>query len=596
MSNPTPSFQLGSGAGSRCAPSARSGLRSVSASNRPPVSSSPFAAMGSSTTNPSDSTSARNFAEISTAQDSSTGNLQRGAKRNEPDDVQGTNETLRAGHDSTQQHQLGHSSPGRQGREDDGRDRTLDQMEESMEAINQMRLTQQQHEERIQAILTQDPLRTPDASTPTTHPANRPSQSRRSTAARVFLGAEDQTSQQHPRHDRTTLPPHLATNFDILNPLETPGAARVTTGIGGPGTSESLRPRRFTPAKPSDLGLYEPDKGRDIFMAATVARRACAPSPKAPTLKEFRNRAFQAFVRDATLVQDDVDHRKFKPHEESLETYLSDKYKLVSELQVAKAIAAGHTDFDNPKPEAARILMTVKDAIQTVHNGLPADWRTLLNVYRQEDWPTYRSQLLGNERQTREAIAVFSGNQQASKAKEEDTQASVKFDTANQSNGWKANQGTRIYGQPTPASSDTSARKKDREEHLCYHCHEPGHFKFECPRRDEDIKHVRAILATMEDNDHRNIDASVVKKVRVAMDQSSRPGSSGGDGLVRVARGTHITRDDIDEPARVVHARKAYVSSDVDNSPPLSPIHWKYGGPTITASYNAGYESDSDSD
>ncbi|CAD6954034.1 unnamed protein product [Tilletia controversa] len=326
MSNPTPSFQLGSGAGSRCAPSARSGLRSVSASNRPPVSSSPFAAMGSSTTNPSDSTSARNFAEISTAQDSSTGNLQRGAKRNEPDDVQGTNETLRAGHDSTQQHQLGHSSPGRQGREDDGRDRTLDQMEESMEAI------------------------------------------------------------------------------------------------------------------------------------------------------------------------------------------------------------------------------------------------------------------------------MFSGNQQASKAKEEDTQASVKFDTANQSNGWKANQGTRIYGQPTPASSDTSARKKDREEHLCYHCHEPGHFKFECPRRDEDIKHVRAILATMEDNDHRNIDASVVKKVRVAMDQSSRPGSSGGDGLVRVARGTHITRDDIDEPARVVHARKAYVSSDVDNSPPLSPIHWKYGGPTITASYNAGYESDSDSD
>ncbi|CAD6916547.1 unnamed protein product, partial [Tilletia caries] len=72
--------------------------------------------------------------------------------------------------------------------------------------------------------------------------------------------------------------------------------------------------------------------------------------------------------------------------------------------------------------------------------------------------------------------------------------------------------------------------------------------------------------------------------------------SSGGDGLVRVARGTHITRDDIDEPARVVHERKAYVSSDVGNSPPLSPIHWKYGGPTITASYTAGYESDSDSD
>ncbi|CAD6892746.1 unnamed protein product [Tilletia caries] len=441
-------------------------------------------------------------------------------------------------------------------------------------------------------------------------------------------------------------------------------------------------------------------------------------------------------MRDATLVQDDVDHRKFKPDKESLETYLSDKYKLVSELQVAKAMAAGHTDFDNPNPEAARILMTVTDAIQTVHNGLPADWRTLLNarktreevtlasvkidtaihdngwkpapqsirtygqptpassdssvrkkdreehlcyhcheaghfkyecprreedikhvrailatmedtdhrnidshvvkkvrmttdqpsrpgapvatawlsptvhnglpadwrtllnVYRQEDdWSAYRSQLLGNERQTREAIAVFSGNAHARKTREEETPASVKIDTAIHGNGWKsATPSIRTYGQPTPATSDSSVRKKDREEHLCYHCHEAGHFKYECPRREEDIKHVRAILATMEDTDHRNIDSHVVKKVRMTTDQPSRPGSSGGDDLVRVAQGTHITRDDIDEPARVVYARKAYVSSDVDNSPPLSPIHWKYGGPTITASYTASYESDSDSD
>ncbi|KAE8192175.1 hypothetical protein CF336_g4537, partial [Tilletia laevis] len=140
-------------------------------------------------------------------------------------------------------------------------------------------------------------------------------------------------------------------------------------------------------------------------------------------------------------------------------------------------------------------------------------------------------------------------------------------------NGWKpAPQSIRTYGQPTPASSDSSVRKKDREEHLCYHCHEAGHFKYECPRREEDIKHVRAILATMEDTDHRNIDSHVVNKVRMTTDQPSRPG------------------------ARVATAWKAYVSSDVGNSPPLSPIHWKYGDPTITASYTAGYESDSDSD
>ncbi|CAD6929942.1 unnamed protein product [Tilletia controversa] len=469
-------------------------------------------------------------------------------------------------------------------------------------------------------MLAQDRLRTSETSSPTTHAANRLNQSRRSNAARVFLGAEDQTTHEQLPHDRTAVPPHLAPHHDLLNPMATPGRAHLTAGA-----SEDLRPRRFTPAKPSDIGLYEPNKGRDIFSwwrgviqyqaysGATEAEvfyglPGCFSKwprqwldelvPPPGTLKEFRNRAFQAFMRDATLVQDDVDHRKFKPDEGSLETYLSDKYKLVSELQVAKAMAAGHTDFDNPNPEAARILMTVKEAIQTVHNGLPADWRTLLHVYRQEDdWPAYRSQLLGNERQTREVIAVFSGNTQARKAREEVTPASVKIDTAIHDNGWKpAPQSIRTYGQPTPASSDSSVRKKDREEHLCYHCHEAGHFKYECPRREEDIKHVRAILATMEDTDHRNIDSHVVNKVRMTTDQPSRPGSSGGDGLVRVARGTHIIRDDIDEPARVVHARKAYVSSDVDNSPPLSPIHWKYGDPTITASYTAGYESDSDSD
>ncbi|KAE8199117.1 hypothetical protein CF328_g3343 [Tilletia controversa] len=415
MSNTPPSFQLGSGASSRRAPVARSGLRSTSASSRAPTSSTPFAAISSSTVQslqPFGTTPARTFAALLTAE------LPRGAKRSEPDDGQGTEKTFQDGDDSRQQHLLGHSA---QGHEEDARVSPSDRMEERMEAIS-ARLAQRSQE-------TLRPLRRCFKNNPTTHATNRLKQSRRSNAARVFLGADDQTAYDctnRPQPDQAAATTHFAPRFDILNPLTTPGGAHLTAG---PGTSEGLRPRRFTSVKPSDIGLYEPDKGSDTFswwrgvvqyQAYSGATEAEVFSglpdcfskwprqwldeliPRPATLKEFRNRAFQAFMRDATLVQDDVDHRKFKPQEESLETYLFDKYKLVSELQVSKAMAAGHTDFDNPNPESARILMTIKDAIQTVHNGLPADWRTLLNVYRQEeDWPAYRSQLLGSEQQTR---------------------------------------------------------------------------------------------------------------------------------------------------------------------------------------------------
>ncbi|CAD6952952.1 unnamed protein product [Tilletia laevis] len=208
MSSPPPSFQLGSGTGSRRVPSTltRPGLRSASASassNRPPVTSTPFVAAGTGRALPPTTASPRTFAELSTAHESSTADLHRGAKRSEPNYVQGTDNTVRAGPESAQQ----------------AEDRTLDRIEvasarlahqsqENIAAITkmfqeQLRVMQQQHEERIQAMLAQDRLRTSETSSPTTHAANRLNQSRRSNAARVFLGAEDQTTHEQLPHDRT---------------------------------------------------------------------------------------------------------------------------------------------------------------------------------------------------------------------------------------------------------------------------------------------------------------------------------------------------------------------------------------------------------
>ncbi|KAL9937299.1 hypothetical protein V8E36_003708 [Tilletia maclaganii] len=406
---------------------------------------------------------------------------------------------------------------------------------------DQMRVMQQQHEERVQAILAQDQTRAVDPPSPTVHAASRRNQPRRSTAARTFLGAEDQTDRDILR---PTGPPHLAARPSILNPLETPGAARQYLGHSAPGTTDGLRPRRFTPTKPTDIGLYEPDKGRDIFSwwcgvvqyqaysGATEAEifsglPGCFSKwprqwldelvPRPETLKEFRNRAFQAFMRDATLIQHDVDQRQFKPDEESLENYLSDKYRLVSELQIAKAITAGHTDFDNPEPEAARILMTVKDAIQTVHNGLPAHWRPFMNLYRQEeDWPAYRSQLLANEHATREAIAVFSGNaredlgQSKSWAKPSPARNAISAPAVASGPPLAAVAATI---QVPAASSDNTTRRKDREENNCYHCHLHGHFKHECPQRVEDLKTAhKSVRYNDYDSDNEDVARVIVSR------------------------------------------------------------------------------------
>ncbi|KAE8218949.1 hypothetical protein CF319_g7263 [Tilletia indica] len=483
----------------------------------------------------------------------------------EPDYAQVTDDTMGPS--------LSQRSPSRTG-EGGNQDATLDRMERLLESVSdrmarqsqeqmaamtqlfqeQMGAMQRQHEERIQLILAQDQTRASDASSPTARAASRMNQSRQSAAARVFLGAEDQTA-------RETLPTtqsqHSGVRSNILNPLVTPAAPNFHSGP--PGTAEDLRPRRFTPAKPSDIGLYEPEKGRDIFSwwrgvvqyqaysGATDAEifsglPGCFTKwprqwldelvPRPPTLKDFRNRAFQAFMRDTTLIQQDVDRRQFKPDEESLENYLSDKYRLVSELQVSKAITAGHTDFDNPTPEAAHILMTVKDAIQTVHNGLPAHWRPLMNLYRQEDdWPAYRSQLLANEQSTREAIAVFSGNVPLNKS---------------QSNSWIKNNvpssrthlHAPIVSQIPATTYDNASRIKDREEKNCYHCHQPGHYKHECPKREDDIKAVRSVTT-------------------------------------RSVKYTDYSDDDV---VRVVpvRSRKVRISTDDEDdiSPALSPLHW----------------------
>ncbi|KAE8255065.1 hypothetical protein A4X13_0g3178 [Tilletia indica] len=453
--------------------------------------------------------------------------------------------------------------------------------------MEQLELLKSQHAEQLRNLQTRP------AAFPTTEaevlPREQPTPSRSrgartSLAAHAFLGAESATVPPHAR-----VPPHmLPPRTPFLNPLETPG---VDVPRNDPVFPTDLRPRRFERAKPSEIGIFNPNEGKDIFswwkgltqfMRFAKATEAeifaglpgCFEGwakewfmeldPAPVTLKDFRQRAFETFIREEGAVSDHLEARKFLPDQETLQVYLTDKYRLVSELQVARAVAIGDMDFDNPKPQAAMVLFTVKDAIRAAHNGLPANWQVLLDRFKDEvnaDWSAYRSKLIRKERQTREAIGLLTRTSLPS-ARNDPPRTDPRASTPAHAPPAAVRTATDTSRSDPPRQQprvyrDDAARKRDRELGLCFECHEPGHSKFDCPRLKAMTRNVRSILVKLETENDPDEHESLMQQLRAAT-VSARPLPQPEE---------DDSDSDEDDVARVRFARAIQTSIDDDPAP-----------------------------
>ncbi|KAE8235989.1 hypothetical protein A4X06_0g9692, partial [Tilletia controversa] len=242
-----------------------------------------------------------------------------------------------------------------------------------------------------------------------------------STASNLVFGAEDTplgtSLPQRP------LPPHL-----FPQTPQTPAQSRWD--------DRHPYPRA---AKAKEMGIFKPEDGQtayswwqglmqfksyskvpdnEIFMGLPGCFESGRAKeffnelkPQPATLEEFRRRLFAHFNRDESLVRSEAYGRQFCPDEEKLETYLDDKYRLFSELFVARLSNRSRPNFSFAS-DAIMTSDTVADVITDVHEGLPETWSLWLDGVRDDaqDWPQYRSTMLAKEHRTRIALKTLKGS------------------------------------------------------------------------------------------------------------------------------------------------------------------------------------------
>ncbi|KAE8239211.1 hypothetical protein A4X03_0g8664, partial [Tilletia caries] len=307
-------------------------------------------------------------------------------------------------------------------------------------------------------------------------------------------------------------------------------------------------------------GCFESGRAKEFFNEL---------KPQPATLEEFRRRLFAHFNRDESLVRSEAYGRQFCPDEEKLETYLDDKYRLFSELFVARLSNRSRPNFSFAS-DAIMTSDTVADVITDVHEGLPETWSLWLDGVRDDaqDWPQYRSTMLAKEHRTRIALKTLKGSllpgsrgpAPSQSAPAVSAPAAAPPTPFTSRPPFRAGQQAPTFRRPARTAEEEATYRLDVQLGRCFNCHTADHAKRDCPRLHRAVSTVRQLLTSLENEQDDEVVSYLVRSVGTLPI---------GGWTTEGAADRRVPADDDDDISRVRVARRVSVSMDSFPTEPL---------------------------